>query len=148
VRQSMLVLAFMLAAGFANAQSYPSKPIRFIAPFPAGGPVDAVARLLAPRLSETFKQSVVVDNRPGASGLIGIEAGIRAAPDGYTLMIVSSSYAASAAVNPLPYHPVNDVTPVSLLGESPQLVNVHVQVAEGGENRRHKSQRLKLLQRL
>ena len=118
----------MLVTGFASAQSYPSKPIRFIAPFPAGGPVDAVARLLAPRLSEVFKQSVVVDNRPGASGLIGIEAGIRATPDGYTMMIVSSSYAASAAVNPLPYHPVNDVTPVSLLGESPQVVNVHASI--------------------
>jgi tripartite-type tricarboxylate transporter receptor subunit TctC len=124
----MLASALMLTAGFAAAQSYPNKPIRFIAPFPAGGPVDAVARLLAPRLSETFKQSVVVDNRPGASGLIGIEAGIRATPDGYTMMIVSSSYAASAAVNPLPYHPVNDVMPVSLLGESPQVVNVHASV--------------------
>jgi tripartite-type tricarboxylate transporter receptor subunit TctC len=124
----MLASVFLLTAGFASAQNYPSKPIRFIAPFPAGGPVDAVARLLAPRLSETFKQSVVVDNRPGASGLIGIEAGIRATPDGYTMMIVSSSYAASAAVNPLPYHPVNDVMPVSLLGESPQVVNVHASV--------------------
>lgn len=117
-----------LAAEPASAQPYPVKPIRWIAPFPAGGPVDAVARLLAPRLSEAFKQSVVVDNRPGGSGMIGIETGVRATPDGYTLLIVSSSYGASAALHPLPYHPVNDVTPISLLGASPHLAVVHAAV--------------------
>ena len=97
-----IVAGSTFAAGSATAQSYPSKPIWFISPFPPGGPVDAVARLLTPILSEAFKQSVVVDNRPGASGMIGIETCVRAAPDGYTLMIVSGSYAASVALYQLP----------------------------------------------
>jgi len=115
-------------ASTGSGQAYPSKPIRFISPFPAGGPVDAVARLLTPRLSEAFKQTVVVDNRPGASGMIGIETCVRAAPDGYTMMIVSGSYAASAALYQLSYDPVNDVTPIALLGESLHLVSVHSSV--------------------
>lgn len=109
----------------AAAPAYPNKPIRFISPFPAGGPVDAVARMLAPRLTDAYKQPVVVDNRPGANGQIGIETCVRAAPDGYTMMIVSGSYAASAAVNPLPYHPVNDVTPIVLIGDAPHLFALH-----------------------
>lgn len=123
-----IVAGSIVAAGPIAAQSYPSKPIRFISPFPPGGPVDAVARMLTPRLSETFKQPVVVDNRPGASGMIGIEACVRAAPDGYTMMIVSGSYAASAALYQLSYDPVNDVTPIALLGETVHLVTVHSSV--------------------
>lgn len=125
-----LAMCAFIAPGLA-AQPYPNKPIRFISPFPAGGPVDAVARLLAPRLSEAFHQPVVVDNRPGASGSIGIETCVRAPPDGYTLMIVSGSYATSAALNPLPYHPVNDVTPISLLDQSLHLVALHAAVPVG-----------------
>jgi tripartite-type tricarboxylate transporter receptor subunit TctC len=121
----LLALALCVATCSVLAQAYPSKPIRFISPFPAGGPVDAVARMLAPRLTDSFKQSVVVDNRPGANGSIGIETCVRAAPDGYTMMIVSGSYAASAAINPLPYHPVNDVTPIVLIGDAPHLAAVH-----------------------
>jgi len=132
IKHAITVLIFgvggVATAGMTAAQGYPNKPIRFISPFPAGGPVDAVARLLAPRLSEAFKQTVVVDNRPGASGMIGIEAGVRATPDGYTMMIVSSSYATSAVMNQLSYHPVNDVTPISLLDESLQLVVLHPSV--------------------
>ena len=118
-------LTFLLSSVCSWAQTYPNKPIRLISPFPPGGPVDAFARLLGPRLTETFKQPIVVDNRPGASGMIGIEAGIRAAPDGYTMLIVSSTYAASAALYQLPYDPVNDVAPVVLLGGSPHLAVVH-----------------------
>jgi tripartite-type tricarboxylate transporter receptor subunit TctC len=125
IRPVTLTLAFYAAAAGAAAQTYPAKPVRLIAPFPAGGPVDAVARMIAPRLSETFKQPVVVDNRPGANGSIGIETCVRAAPDGYTMMIVSGSYAASAAVNPLPYHPVNDVTPVVLIGNAAHVLALH-----------------------
>ena len=80
---------------------------------------------MAPQLSATFKQSVVIDNRPGAAGLIGIEAGVRANPDGYTITMVSSSYSASAATLSLPYHPVNDVAPIVLVNLSPQLAAVH-----------------------
>ena len=84
-----------------------------------------MARLIAPHLNAAFKQSVVVDNRAGAAGLIGIEAGVRAAPDGYTITMVSSSYSASAATLTLPYHPVEDVTAIALVTISPQLAAVH-----------------------
>ena len=83
------------------------------------------------RLSAAFKQPVVLDNRPGASGMIGIEAGVRSSPDGYTMLMVSSSYSASAVANELTYHPVNDVTPIVLLGTAPQLVSVHPSVPIG-----------------
>jgi tripartite-type tricarboxylate transporter receptor subunit TctC len=87
-----------------------------------------MARVLAPNLSATFKQTVVVDNRPGASGMIGIDAGVRASPDGYTITMVSSSYAASAATAQLSHDPVTDVAPIVLLGVAPQLGVVHPSV--------------------
>jgi tripartite-type tricarboxylate transporter receptor subunit TctC len=111
-----------------SGQAYPNRPIRLIVPFAPGGPVDAMARLLQPQLSANLKQSVVIDNRPGAAGLIGIESGIRATPDGYTITMVSSSYSASAATLQLPYHPVNDVAPIVLVNASPQLAAVHPSV--------------------
>jgi tripartite-type tricarboxylate transporter receptor subunit TctC len=87
-----------------------------------------MARIIAPHLNAAFRQSVVVDNRPGAAGLIGIEAGVRASPDGYTITMVSSSYSASAATLTLPYHPVNDIAPIVLVTISPQLAAVHPSV--------------------
>jgi len=112
----------------SSGNAYPSKPIRLIVPFAPGGPVDTMARVLAPYLNAAFRQSIVIDNRPGAAGLIGIEAGIRASPDGYTVTMVSSSYSASAATLQLPYHPVNDVAPIVLVNLSPQLAVVHPSV--------------------
>ena len=117
------------AAAQGPAQPYPVKPVRLIVPFAPGGPVDGMARLIAPHLNASFRQSVVIDNRPGAAGLIGIEAGVRASPDGYTITMVSSSYSASAATLQLPYHPVNDVAPIVLVNVSPQLAAVHPSVA-------------------
>lgn len=128
VRAAFIVAAGALVAVPAAAQNYPLKPIRLIVPFAPGGPVDGMARILAPQLGTSFKQSVVVDNRPGAAGLIGIEAGVRANPDGYTITMVSSSYSASAATLQLPYHPVNDVAPIVLVNVSPQLAAVHPSV--------------------
>jgi tripartite-type tricarboxylate transporter receptor subunit TctC len=123
-----LVAAVLLAQHAAAAQTYPIKPIRLIVPFAPGGPVDAMARIIAPHLNAAFKQSVIVDNRPGAAGLIGIESGVRANPDGYTITMVSSSYSASAATLALPYHPVDDVTAIVLVTISPQLAAVHPSV--------------------
>jgi tripartite-type tricarboxylate transporter receptor subunit TctC len=129
---SMLGIFFatlgVLVAGTVCAQSYPTKPIRLVLPFAPGGPVDGMARVLGPQLSAAFKQTVVLDNRPGASGTIAIESAVRASPDGYTMLMVSSSYGASAAANQLPYDPVNDVTPVILLGLASQLAAVHPSV--------------------
>ena len=113
-----------MTVGPSAAQPYPTRPIRLIVPLAPGGPVDGMARVLAPQLSATFRQTIVVDNRPGASGMIGIEAGVKANPDGYTITMVSSSYAGSAATYQLAYDPVNDVTPIVLLGVACQLAAV------------------------
>jgi tripartite-type tricarboxylate transporter receptor subunit TctC len=110
----------------AEAQSdYPIKPIRLIVPFAPGGGTDIVARVMAQKAGEVLKQSVVVDNRGGAGGLIGMEMAVRATPDGYTLGIVSGSIATTAAAYKLPYDPVKDIAPISMLGEAGYLITLN-----------------------
>jgi tripartite-type tricarboxylate transporter receptor subunit TctC len=124
-------LAVLASAGFAQAQgdSYPNKPVRLIVAFPPGGSVDVVARLVAPRLSESLGQPVVVDNRSGASGNIGTEAAARAKPDGYTLLLHTIPFVANVHLySPLPYDPINDFAPISLLSSSPSVLVVHPSV--------------------
>ncbi len=117
--------AFFSVAGAADA--YPAKPVRLIVPFPPGSATDAAARLVVAKLSDALGQSVVVDNRSGASGNIGVELGARAVPDGYTLSLgTTSTHAVGPATNPrLAYDPVKDFAPVSLLGSSPYVLAVH-----------------------
>jgi len=123
------VLGLLLAAGGAHAQQkYPTKPIRLIVPAAPGGGVDIVARMLAQKLTETFKQAVVVDNRPGGTQAIGTESAVRANPDGYTMVVVSAAYGTNAALHKLPYDPVNDVAPIALIGETRYLVTLHPSV--------------------
>jgi tripartite-type tricarboxylate transporter receptor subunit TctC len=120
------ILGLSLAAGYADAQqSYPTKPIRLIVPFPPGGQTDVVARALSQRLTDTFGQTVVVDNRPGAAGSIGAEIAVKSAGDGYTMVMVSTSYAANVALYKLNYDPVNDVVPIVMLGEIGNMVTVN-----------------------
>jgi tripartite-type tricarboxylate transporter receptor subunit TctC len=119
------VLGLSLAAAGACAQSYPTKPIRLIVPFPGGGQTDVVARALSQRLAEVFGQPVVVDNRPGAAGSIGAELAVRAAADGYTMVMVSTSYAANVALYKLAYDPVNDIVPIIMVGEIGNMVTVN-----------------------
>jgi tripartite-type tricarboxylate transporter receptor subunit TctC len=106
-------------------QGYPARPVRLIVPFPGGGQTDVVARALSQKLADVFGQPVVVDNRPGAAGSIGTEIAVKATPDGYTMLMVSTSYTANAALYKLPYDPVRDVVPVILVGEIGNMVTVH-----------------------
>ncbi len=117
-----------LAGGVYAQERYPTKPIRLIVAFPPGGGADIVARVIAQKVTESFGVPVVVDNRPGAAGMIGTEIAVRANPDGYTLIVVEGGYAANAAVHKLPYDPVNDVAPISLIGETGFVVTLHPSV--------------------
>ncbi|MEO7726414.1 MAG: tripartite tricarboxylate transporter substrate binding protein [Burkholderiales bacterium] len=114
--------AIAAAPALAQKSSYPDKPIRLIIPFAPGGGIDTIGRIVAQILTANFGQSVVVDNRAGAGGKIGIEMGVTAAADGYTLLFISGGYTANAAIYKLPYDPVADVTPVAMIGESGYLI--------------------------
>jgi len=108
----------------AHAQTYPNKPVKLIVPLTPGSGVDIVARILAKNLSEIWKQPVIVENRPGAGGLIGTSAVVNADPDGYTLLVQSASYAANPAIyKKLPYDPTKSLIDVSLLGTTSYLMS-------------------------
>jgi len=123
----MLGLSALLfsAAGVHAQQQFPAKPIRLIVPAPSGSVLDVVARRLALKLSESFEQPAVVDNRSGGNSIIGTKIAVSANPDGYTVILVPSSYAANAAFYKLPYDSLNDVTPIALFGESGFVVTLH-----------------------
>lgn len=118
-----LVAAFaaaMTVPATSFAQDYPSKPLRIIVPYPAGGTVDAAARVVGRRLAETIGQSVVIDNKAGANGTIGADAVAKAAPDGYTLLLVPSAHVINPAVMlNMPFDVMKDFTPVSIIGSLP-----------------------------
>ncbi len=125
---AVFLAAAISAAEFAQAQgdSYPNKPVRVILPFPPGGSVDTVARLVSPRLSESLGQQFVIENRSGASGNIGAEYVARAAPDGYTLMVNTIPLVANSFMYAkMPFDPLTDFVPISLLCSSPSLLVVH-----------------------
>ena len=129
VRNSLVVACAVAAliAGAAHAQSYPARPIRIIVPFPPGAGTDIVARAMAYSLHEAWKQSIVVDNRPGAGGTIAGELVSKATPDGYTLMLgnVSTLAIARALYPKLPYDPLRDFAPVTLITTSENVLVVH-----------------------
>ncbi|MBC7778895.1 MAG: tripartite tricarboxylate transporter substrate binding protein [Proteobacteria bacterium] len=122
-------LASALFAPPVFTQSFPAKPVRVVVPFPPGGSVDVIARLIAPRVGELMGQPLVIDNRSGASGNIGAELVARSAPDGYTLLahtipLVANQYLYSK----VPYDVLRDFTPICLLSESPAVLVVHPSV--------------------
>jgi len=120
------VLFFAALVGTAQAQDYPSKPIRLITPAAQGGTTDFLARLFGAKLGEIFKQQVIVDNRASASGVIAGDMVAKAAPDGYTLLLAYHQHTINAALNPnLPYHPVNDFTPITQLTRAGLLLIVN-----------------------
>jgi len=116
-----------ISLGFAaQAQGYPTKPVRLVVSFAAGGTSDILARILAPKLSEALGQTVLVDNRPGAGGNIGAEVVAKAAPDGYTLLLAPPSLTANLALyGKLSFDPVQDLAPVTLIAELPIVLVVH-----------------------
>lgn len=123
MRCALLVL--MLVAPPLWAQQYPVKPVRLIVPFAPGGGVDFIARLVGQKLGEALGQQIIVENRPGAGSAIGTETVIRSAPDGYTLLQISPSYAINPSLRPPKFDPLNDYTPIALVGKGPFVVVAH-----------------------
>jgi tripartite-type tricarboxylate transporter receptor subunit TctC len=124
--QRFVVALFVLLALPAAAQTYPAKTVRLISPFPPGGSVDVVGRLIAAKLTENIGQQVIVDNRSGASGNIGMELAARSAPDGHTLVINTLPLVTNQfLMSRVPYDPVRDFAPISHVTSSPSLVTVH-----------------------
>jgi len=125
-----IVLVFVAGIASAAAPSYPIKPIRFVVPFPAGGGTDALARVFGHHLTPALNQQVLIDNRGGASGILGSVIVAGALPDGYTLLLGTSSTHGSnpSLFTKLPYDPVADFSPISLLAVVPQILVVHPSV--------------------
>jgi tripartite-type tricarboxylate transporter receptor subunit TctC len=122
---SAAVSVWAAPAGVWAQTPFPSKPLRLVVPFPAGGGVDIVARLIGAKLGELLGQPVVIEQRPGASATIGPDLVARSAPDGHTVVIVTSTFAMTPAMQKVPYDPVRDFTPVTLLAAVTNVLMVH-----------------------
>jgi len=128
VQRFSACVALAAVAAFASsaiAQQYPTKPVRVIVPFAPGGGSDLTARPISQKLSEALGQQFVVDNRGGAAGIIGMELTAKANPDGYTLMVMSGSFAATPATQKLSFDPLKEIVPIVELGYSPHVLVVH-----------------------
>jgi tripartite-type tricarboxylate transporter receptor subunit TctC len=128
---ALFLVAAALVAGWMPdglAQNYPARPIRMISPFAPGGGTDILARGIGTPMAESFGQPVVVDNRPGAGGMTGAETVARATPDGYTIIIVASTYASTSAYGNPPYDPVTGIQPIILIGTTGLVLTVHPSV--------------------
>ena len=124
-----LMVLLMLWSGACFSQTYPNKPIRLIVPFPPGGSNDIVARMLATQLGERLGQSVVIENKGGAGGVLGTDIAAKSAPDGYTVLLISVAYAfAPALYKTLPYDPATAFAPVTIVGRGPSALTVHPSV--------------------
>jgi tripartite-type tricarboxylate transporter receptor subunit TctC len=125
LRAAVAAGSILACSGMVSAQSFPSKPVKLFVPYPAGGAVDTVARTLGDVVSKTWGQPVVVENRPGAGGVIASQALVAAAPDGHTLIVVASGHATNPFLYPsLPYDTFKDFSPISLLASSPNILLV------------------------
>lgn len=119
---ALLFVALMCGSGYA--QNYPQRPIRMVIGLPAGGSTDVMGRIIAARLAERFGQQVVVDNRPGASGIIGITLAVNSQPDGYTLIMAAGSWGTISTLYKLPFDLQKDLAPVAFIGTSPYVLVV------------------------
>ena len=128
------VYAFVMAgcmlagASSAAAQNYPNKPIRFITPYAPGGSTSVMARMIGQHLTERWGQNVIIDNRPGGNTIIGTETVARSAPDGYTILLVTSTLSILSSLTKTPYDPVKDFAPVATIGVSPQVLVLNTAV--------------------
>src|SRR3954470_8400595 len=116
-----VILSFVAVC--ASAQEWPSKVVKFVSPYPPGGSVDPLARLMAAKLTESLKQSFIVENRTGASGIIGTDYVAKSSPDGYTFVFIFDTHSVHQALNPkLPFDPIKDFAPVMLVGTAPMAI--------------------------
>lgn len=123
-----LLLAALMAGG-AYAQQYPTRPVRFISPYPPGGGNDTLSRILADKLGELLGQRIIVENRPGANTIVGTELVAKSQPDGYTLILLPNSFATNPSFYPkLPYDTARDFAPVGQIAQSPQMLVAHPSV--------------------
>ena len=135
MKKSRLIVTVLGAAALAavmgaGAADYPSRPIRVIVPQSAGGSTDVAARVLTDKLTESLKQNIVVDNRPGAGSLNGTETVAKSAADGYTLLVIAASLTITPALQSnLPFDPVRDFAPITQIVDLPHIVTVHPAVA-------------------
>ncbi len=129
IRTIAAALSFAAASAGALAQTYPSKPIRVVVPYPAGGGLDVIARSVGERMAQTIGQPSVIENKVGAAGSIGTELVARAAPDGYTLLLASPSHTTNISlISKLPWHPLTSFAPVAMVGVIPSVILVHPSV--------------------
>jgi tripartite-type tricarboxylate transporter receptor subunit TctC len=118
-----ILVAFLVLTGNAFGQEWPTKVVKFVSPYPPGGSVDPLARVFAAKLTESLKQQFIVENRTGASGIIGTDYVAKSAPDGYTFVFIFDTHSVHQALNPkLPFDPVKDFAPVMLVGTAPMVV--------------------------
>ena len=116
-----VILSFVAAC--ASAQEWPTKVVKFVSPYPPGGSVDPLARVFAAKLTESLKQQFIVENRTGASGIIGTDYVAKSAPDGYTFVFIFDTHSVHQALNPkLPFDPIKDFAPVMLVGTAPMVI--------------------------
>jgi tripartite-type tricarboxylate transporter receptor subunit TctC len=118
-----IFVAFLVLTGNAFGQEWPTKVVKFVSPYPPGGSVDPLARVFAAKLSDSLKQQFIVENRTGASGIIGTDYVAKSAPDGYTFVFIFDTHSVHQALNPkLPFDPVKDFAPVMLVGTAPMVI--------------------------
>ncbi len=122
---ALLALALVAVWPVHAQTAWPNKPVRVVVPFPPGGNTDIIARMISPHLAEEYGQQFVVDNHGGAGGTVGADIAVRASPDGYTIIVIASTYASSAALYKLAYDPVRDIAPVTIITKGPLVLASH-----------------------
>src|SRR5207244_4522045 len=123
ISRFLIAITILGAASVASAQEWPTKPVKFVSPYPPGGSVDPLARLFAAKLSASLRQQFIVENRTGAPGIIGTDYVAKSAPDGYTFVFIFDTHAVHQALNPsLPFDPGKDFAPVMIVGTAPKAI--------------------------